>query len=231
MRSFEYLSIDAYGARNLYPLLFEHLSSLCRRAICSFMQPEFRSFKDLALSRGMSTEEESTTQSPGLPTINAPGRYTSSDLLEFLRDRYAPDIVALCPTTVSSVLSDEFVLQTRELANAVFAVSRSGGKMNVSGFEDKAVKMMTSLNPKLQIAPEPKLFNVVFSIEHHPFDVALNLRRAMEVSENAGHLFVAALEMTQSYTGLECADPLSFNCYTLAEQIRQGAAFFKGFLE
>ncbi len=110
MRSFEYLFIHVRGGKNLYPSLFEHLSSLSRSAICSFMQSEFRSFRDLALSRGMSPEEESTTQRPGLPTINAPGRYTSSDLLEFLRDKCAPDIVALCPTTVSSVLSDECVL-------------------------------------------------------------------------------------------------------------------------
>lgn len=377
---------------NLCSLPLELLSRFNRKAISSPMQPEFRSFKDLAVSLGISPDKESAAQRPALPTIQAPGRYTSSDVLEFLRDRCAPDIFAPCPTTVSSVLSDEFVLQARDLANAVFAVSRLGGRMNVSGFEDKAVEMMTSLNPRLQIAPDPKLFSVVFSIEHPPeipelpeaygfkggaarlalhralglpcagvprdldlirlgsamteqdlalskqympedfgfnsangvevvdsprayirtrdltmnevyykqgsvtaslqcvldtiggvvrpssrflsrgylgmpsstaakslrflaigaalgqnmetchfvrrgqrqlapFDVALNFRRAMEVSKDAGRLFVAALELTESFDGLECADPVSSHCHVLAEQISHGSAFFKGFDE
>jgi hypothetical protein len=356
------------------------------------MQPEFRSFKDLLLSRGMSPDEGAPTQRLGLPTVQAPGRYTSSDLFDFIRDRCAPEIVAACPTNVSSVLSDEFVVRARELANAVFAVSRAGGRINVSGFEGKAVEMMASLNPRLQIAPDVKLFSVIFSIEHPPeipelpeaygfkgggarlalrralglpyngaprdldlirlgsataeddvvmskrhmpedfgansangvevvdsprgyirtrdltmnevyykhgtvtaslqcvldtiggvvrpssrfltrgymgmpssvaakslrffavgaalgqnmetchfvrkgeqhlapFDVALNLRRAMEVSQDAGRLFVAALEFTQSFSGLDCSRLLSSHCHVLAEQIHQGAAFFNGYAE
>ncbi len=356
------------------------------------MHSEFRSFRDLALSLGVKPEDGPTPERPSLPSIQAPGRYTSTELLDLIRDRCAPNIFVTSTGTVSSALSDEFVLKVRELANAVFAVSRSGGRINISGFEGRAVEMMAALNPSIRIAPDPRLFSVVFSIDHPaeipelpdgygfkgggarlalrkalglpyggaprdldlirlgggtaeadramserympedfgfnaangvevvssprgyirtrdltmnevfyehgsvtaslqcvldtiggvvrpsgrylargywgmpscsaakslrflaigtaigqnmetchfvrreerqlaPFDVALNLRRAMEVSADAARLFVAALELTQSFNGLKCAESISAHCDLLARQISQGPAFFEGLIE
>jgi hypothetical protein len=123
------------------------------------MQQEFRSFKDLASSIGLEPEEGVSPRRSSLPCLQVPGRYTSSSLLDFLRDQCAPESVAACPLGPSPGLMPELLVHAREQANTVYAVSRGGGRLEASGFESKAVTVMTALNPQLRIEPEPAASN------------------------------------------------------------------------
>ncbi len=154
---------------------------------------------DLALSKQYMPEDFGLNSANGVEVVDSPRGYIRTRDLTMNEVYYQH-----CSVTASL----QCVLDT------IGGVVRPNSRFLIRGYSgmpsSSAAKSLRFLAIGAALGQNMETCHFVRRRDHQlaPFDVALNLRRAMEVSEDAGRLFVAALELTQSFNGLECADPV-----------------------